>query len=77
MREENSVSEEEVAPIFKQLKTEFSKDWLLSLELYEVALQNSLSIQTEIQAYLIVLQQNKQYKKLIENGLNLLAKTKP
>jgi phenylalanine-4-hydroxylase len=59
------------------LKTEFSKDWLLSLELYEVALQNSLSIQTEIQAYLIVLQQNKQYKKLIENGLNLLAKTKP
>ena len=73
MREENSVSEEEIAPIFKQLKTEFSKDWLLSLELYEVALQNSLSIQTEIRAYLIVLQQNKQYQKLIENGLNLLA----
>ena len=73
MREENSVSEEEISSIFKQLKTEFSKDWLLSLELYEVALQNSLSIQTEIRAYLIVLQQNKQYQKLIENGLNLLA----
>jgi phenylalanine-4-hydroxylase len=73
MREENSVSEAQVLGIFKQLKTEFSKDWLLSLELYEVALQNNLEIQIEIHAYLIVLQGNKQFEKLIENGLSLLA----
>jgi phenylalanine-4-hydroxylase len=73
MREGNSVSEEEVMRIFRQLKTEFSKDWLLSLELYELALQGDMGIQKEIHTYLIGLQKNIAYHKLIENGLNLLV----
>ena len=72
MRVANSVFEEDITTIFKRLKKEFPADWLLSLELYEVALQQGFSIQEEIGAYLFVLQKNKAYSKLIENGLNLL-----
>lgn len=72
MREANSVSEENLTIIFNQLKKDFSKDWLLSLELYEVALQYHLLIQEEIRSYLLVLQKNETYTRLIEKGLNLL-----
>ena len=72
MREENSISEAEVEEIFNQLKSEFSKDWLLQLELYELALQNNYSIQKEILNHLEVLMKNETYKNLISNGLNLL-----
>ena len=72
MREENSISEAEVEEIFNQLKRDFSKDWLLHLELYELALQNNYSIQKEILNHLEVLMKNETYKNLISNGLNLL-----
>ena len=72
MREENSISEAEVEEIFNQLKSDFSKDWLLLLELYELALQNNYSIQKEILKHLEVLMKNETYKNLISNGLNLL-----
>ncbi|AUC86684.1 phenylalanine 4-monooxygenase [Polaribacter sp. ALD11] len=72
MREANSVSEKNLTIIFNQLKKDFSNDWLLNLELYEVALQHHFLIQEEILSYLLVLQKNETYKKLIENGLNLL-----
>ncbi|MGK0420853.1 MAG: phenylalanine-4-hydroxylase [Polaribacter sp.] len=77
MREENVVSEDTITTIFKQLKKEFSNDWLLNLELYELALQYHFVIQEEIHAYLVLLQKNENYKKLIENGLNLLKVEQP
>ncbi|TMM30073.1 aromatic amino acid hydroxylase [Polaribacter aestuariivivens] len=72
MRSTKNTSEEELKVIFNQLKTNFPLDWLLNLELYEVALQNNFAVKTEILNYLLLLQENKAYKKLIENGLNLL-----
>jgi phenylalanine-4-hydroxylase len=72
MRETNLVSEENIIRIFNQLKKYFSTDWLLNLELYEVALQYHLPIREELYSNLLVLQENDAYKKLIENGLNLL-----
>ena len=72
MRETNSVSEENITSIFNQLKKDFMKDWLLNLELYELALQYNFPIQEEVYSYLLVLQENESYQKLIENGLNLL-----
>ena len=72
MREENIVSEENLTIIFNQLKKDFSNDWLLSLEIYELALQHHFVIQEEVNSYLLVLQKKETYKKLIENGLNLL-----
>ncbi len=72
MRETNSVSEENITSIFNQLKKDFMKDWLLNLELYELALQYDFPIQEKVYSYLLVLQENESYQKLIENGLNLL-----
>ena len=75
MRSTNSVSEKEVLEIFTQVKKDFSKDWLLNLELYEVALQHQFTVQEQIHSYLLVLQENEAYRKLIENGLSLLKGT--
>ncbi|MGY0407937.1 MAG: aromatic amino acid hydroxylase, partial [Polaribacter sp.] len=72
MRQEKSVTEEKITATFHQLKNNFPLDWLLSLELYEVALQNNFPIQIEIMHYLLKLQKKDVYKKLITNGLNLL-----
>ncbi|QTE24083.1 aromatic amino acid hydroxylase [Polaribacter cellanae] len=72
MRSTNTASQEKIKSIFNQVKINFPLDWLLSLELYEVALQNNFAVQTDILNYLLELQKNKVYKKLIENGLNLL-----
>jgi phenylalanine-4-hydroxylase len=77
MREENVVSEETITIIFKQLKKDFSNDWLLNLELYELALQHHFVIQEEIYSYLLLLQKKENYKKLIENGLDLLKVEQP
>ena len=72
LRETKSTSEENITIIFNQLKKDFSMDWLLSLELYELALHSNLPISKEILSHLLVLQENEIYKKLIENGLKLL-----
>lgn len=72
LRETKSTSEENITIIFNQLKKDFSMDWLLSLELYELALHSNLPISKEILSHLLVLQENDTYKKLIENGLKLL-----
>ncbi|WP_439128905.1 aromatic amino acid hydroxylase [Polaribacter sp.] len=71
MRTENTVTEEKVTTIFYQLKNDFSNDWLLNLELYELALQHNFSIQKELFKALEDLKCNKSYTKLIENGLVL------
>jgi len=72
MRATTEASEEKITSLFHRLKKDFSDDWLLSLELYEVALQYDFLIQEEIHTYLLVLQKNEKNSKLIENGLNLL-----
>jgi phenylalanine-4-hydroxylase len=72
MRATTEASEENITSLFYRLKKDFSEDWLLSLELYEVALQYDFLIQEEIHTYLLVLQKNEKNSKLIENGLNLL-----
>lgn len=71
IRENKTVSEEKITKIFNQLKTKFPKDWLLSLELYELALQENYSIKTIILEWLKALKCNKSYTKLIDNGLAL------
>jgi phenylalanine-4-hydroxylase len=72
MRATTEGSEEKIKSVFHRLKKDFSEDWLLSLELYEVALQYNFLIQEEIHTYLLILQRNEKNSKLIENGLNLL-----
>ena len=72
-RVEKTVTEEKVMIIFETLKSEYTTDWLLPLELYELALANNYSIKNELKNYLEELKSNKSYRALIENGLNLLS----
>ena len=71
MRETNESTEEKITEIFNQLKTKFQLDWLLLLELYELALQYNFSIKSSILERLEELKCNKSYTRLIENGLAL------
>ncbi|MCG1037523.1 aromatic amino acid hydroxylase [Polaribacter sargassicola] len=74
MRENNLVTEQKITEIFNRLNTKFSNDWLLLLEIYELALQNNYTIKSKILKRLEELKCNKSYTKLIENGLFLCKK---
>ncbi|WP_299118347.1 aromatic amino acid hydroxylase [uncultured Tenacibaculum sp.] len=73
VREKNKVTEDKIISIFNVLKTEFSQDWLLVLELYELALDKGYLVKEELRDYLEKLKSNKSYSTLIENGLHLLS----
>ncbi|MGG8496648.1 aromatic amino acid hydroxylase [Tenacibaculum sp. TC6] len=72
MRENGTVSESKVQKVFKQLQNKFKNDWLLSLELLELSIDNDYVVKTELAKHLETLKSNKSYKTLIENGLHLL-----
>ena len=74
MREENTSTNKKITEIFNQLKTQFQLDWLLILELYELALQNNYMIKSAILQKLEQLKNNKSFTRLIENGLVLCKK---
>ncbi len=71
MREQKSITEEKVSTIFNQLQKDYPQDWLLLLELYELASKKEYTIKTNILSVLEKLKSNKSYTKLIENGLDL------
>ena len=71
MRDEKTSTNKKVTEIFTQLKSQFPTDWLLNLELYEVALQNNYLIKDAILEKLIELKQYKNFRKLIEKGVAL------
>ncbi|WP_420551667.1 aromatic amino acid hydroxylase [Tenacibaculum aiptasiae] len=73
IREKKKVTEDKIISIFNVLKTEFSQDWLLVLELYELALDKEYLVKEELRDYLEKLKSNKSYSTLIENGLHLLS----
>lgn len=72
MRENGTVSEIKIKDIFEQLESQYKNDWLLPLELLELAIDKEYSIKSKIKEYLELLKSNKCYKTLIENGLFLL-----
>lgn len=74
MRDEKTSTEIKITAIFNQLKSQFQSDWLLNLELYELALQNNYFIKDTILEKLIELKQYDRYTKLIQNGLVLCEK---
>jgi len=71
MRDEKTSTNKKITEIFTQLKIQFPTDWLLNLELYEVALQNNYLIKDAILEKLIELKQHKNFRKLIEKGVAL------
>jgi len=74
-RESNEIKPEDLLRIFHRLTSDFAQDWLLPLELYELAVQQELDVQDELLSYLEVLKENKAYAKLIENGLQIIRES--
>ena len=71
-RETKTITEAMVQMIFGVLKEEYPNDWLLPLELLELAIEEDYSIKSDLKKYLEMLKGNSSYTSLIENGLHLL-----
>jgi phenylalanine-4-hydroxylase len=71
MREEKTVTNNKLQTILSTLQSKFSNDWLLPLELYELAIAYDLESKDAILQHLKTLQQHKAVEKLITNGLAL------
>ena len=72
IRNSNLLNEKSLINIYKILKNQYSSDWLLPLEIYELAIRNDYAFSDQVHEYLINLQDNKSFKKLIQNGLKLI-----
>lgn len=72
LREKGSVNEKSIETIFQNLELNFSNDWLLPLEIYELALQHNYEIQHDILNHLKALAENDEISELIHKGLELL-----
>ncbi len=72
LRDKELETEKEISSVFSTVVSKFNTDWLLALELYEIAYKKQYRIEEEIRKYLKELQKHKNYNKLIQNGLNLL-----
>lgn len=72
-REGNSQNEEYLSGVFHILKNKYPKDWLLTLEIYELVSERNSEFSKKVLDYLNDLQnQHKKIAHLIKNGLQLL-----
>lgn len=71
-RDANTITEATISTVFTKLQQDFPEDWLLPLELYELAIANNFEVQSDLGKHLAQLQEHKAYHKLIQNGLELL-----
>ena len=74
MRASGKIKESIIAEILRQLKLQYSNDWLLALEIYELVYQKNLSLEQETLKYLNELKSIGSFKKLIEDGERLINK---
>lgn len=74
MRKSELVDFEKLASIFEKIKLNFPTDWLLPLEMYEVAYQSNTAIEITILDHLMQLKNTKKFKQLIANGIRLISK---
>jgi phenylalanine-4-hydroxylase len=77
MRHNQSPDGLRIGEILTILKNDYPKDWLLALEMYELADKNDLEIAAEIRTYLTHLKSDEKYTKLIDNGLRLIEESTP
>ena len=74
LRESGSATPNRIQEIFDTLQSDFPKDWLLPLELFELATLNEFAVQDELLNYLEELKKEESVAKLINNGLELIKK---
>jgi phenylalanine-4-hydroxylase len=76
MRTNKDIDFKRLAIIFSELKQNFSSDWLLPLEMYELLFNSNSSMKKELLEYLISLKENKKFSDLINSGINIISKNK-
>ncbi|TCP25081.1 phenylalanine-4-hydroxylase [Tenacibaculum skagerrakense] len=74
MRETTTVSEDIVIGIFATIQEKFNNDWLLALELFELAVENNYAVQHDIKEYLDNLSKDEEFASLINEGLSIIYK---
>ena len=74
MRNSDKVNFKELALVFEKLKLNFSTDWLLPLEIYELVYQSNTAIETRVLDHLMQFKKNKKHEQLIANGIQLISK---
>ena len=72
MRTSGAIDPNKLKIIFEFLKKEHPLDWLLPLEIYEIAIVQGGDFSDEVYHYLRKLQEQSSFQKLIENGLQLI-----
>ena len=75
-REDNTIIENQLLEVFLMLQDTYKNDWLLTLELYELAFQKDFSVQKVFLTRLEKLQENTKFTKLIAKGLELIHRKK-
>ena len=63
-----------MSQIFDEVQTTYPKEWLILLELFELAFINKVDLAREIQLQLAKLKENKDLEQLICDGLELIKK---
>lgn len=72
MRAEESVSEIRLEEMLQRLRDEFPHEWLLPVELYELAYQQELPMRKQLKDHLVnLLDEKKEVAHLIEGGIYL------
>ncbi|MFS4482668.1 aromatic amino acid hydroxylase [Hyunsoonleella sp. 2307UL5-6] len=73
-REEKIYRLEILTEIFNNLKSKYPNDWLLPLEIYELIHSKESQLKEIVFQYLVKLKSNKDFEKLIADGLRLISK---
>lgn len=74
MRDNKMVDIELLSKIIDALKDKYPKDWLLPLEIYELIYNFNCPLKKVVHAHLINLKSDKNYNKLISDGMQLITK---
>jgi len=74
MRDKNDIKVDILQDIFLKIGNDFSGEWLLVLEIYELLYKSNLSFEKELLKYLESLKENIQISNLISTGLKLIRK---
>ena len=72
MRNKNDIKVDILQDIFLKIRNDFSGEWLLVLEIYELLYKSNLSFEKELLKYLELLKENIQISNLISTGLKLI-----
>ncbi len=74
MRKKKMINMEELSSILAMLKSNYTRDWLLTLEIYEFVYDTKTEVEVEALNYLMQLKEIEKDRSLIENGIKLIEK---